>query len=57
MDVYYIHFIRIVQTAINNGINAKRYISYVLENIDKTNNLESLLLWNEEIKNKFGIIK
>ncbi len=57
MDVYYIHFIRIVQTAINNGINAERYISYVLENIDKTNNLESLLPWNEEIKNKFGIIK
>ena len=47
----------IVQTAINNGINAERYISYVLENIDKTNNLESLLPWNEEIKNKFGIIK
>ena len=47
----------IVQTAINNGINAERYIRYVLENIDKTNNLESLLPWNEKIKNKFGIIK
>lgn len=47
----------IVQTAINNGIHAERYIRYVLENIDKTNNLESLLPWNEEIKNKFGIIK
>lgn len=47
----------IVQTAINNGINVERYISYVLENIDKTNNLESLLPWNVEIKNKFGIIK
>lgn len=46
-----------VQTAINNGIHAERYIRYILENIDKTKNLENLLPWNEEIKNKFGIIK
>ena len=47
----------IVQTAINNGIHAERYIKYVLENIDKTTNIENLLPWSEEIKNKFGIIK
>ena len=28
-----------------------------LENIDKTTNIENLLPWSEEIKNKFGIIK
>ena len=46
-----------VQTAINNEIHAERYIKYVLENIDKTTNIENLLPWSEEIKNKFGIIK
>lgn len=46
----------IVQTAINNGIHAERYIKYVLENIDKTKNIEELLPWNEKINKKFGII-
>ena len=31
----------IVQTAINNGIHAERYIKYVLENIDKTKNIRT----------------
>lgn len=46
----------IVQTVINNGIHAERYIKYVLENIDKTKNIEELLPWNEKINKKFGII-
>lgn len=47
----------IVQTAINNGIHSEKYIKYVLENIDKTQKIEDLLPWNEQINKKFGFIK
>ena len=40
----------IVQTAIKNELDVYRYLNYVIYHI-KTANLDSLLLWNENLYN------
>lgn len=45
----------IVQTAKINGINVETYLAYALENIDKINDINKLMPWDEKIQEEFSI--